>query len=342
MLYEEVYGAIQGRQLIGIDVSDGGIVWSPPSPERIDDAMIDATGSAVYVSRFGEVEAFRLPNPHPPAGDADAPDMSPQSIWSMELGVFARPALMPLPGGGLVVSARRQVWAVSTGGEVRWELELPGSPADWTLAEDTLILSTVGGDPALWSIDEAGAEVLAEGISGRPVSADGQLFVYANDGVYRVNPETRSAELLYPLAPAVRGMGDMVALPEGGLLVAHADLADRRLIALDYDGRVRWERSIAGASRGQQRLLVSDGRVYLMSQREGSSRSEIAISLVDVSTAELVRIFSGSAQSGWPGDTWMLGIRDGRLLVNMGGTAVFVLDPRLALEGALGGASSPE
>ena len=63
---------------------------------------------------------------------------------------------------------------------------------------------------------------------------------YDQEGVYRLNPETHSAELLYALPRAHPELGGVVALPDpdGGLLVAHAAPYDRRLIALNSDGMV--------------------------------------------------------------------------------------------------------
>jgi hypothetical protein len=80
-------------------------------------------------------------------------------------------------------------------------------------------------------------------------------------------------------------LGDAVALPDGGLLAAHVDQADARLIALNADGSLRWQRSYLPAIRAQSatqakpRLVTTGGRVYLLLNN-------------DISPASITDIFS--------------------------------------------------
>jgi hypothetical protein len=125
----------------------------------------------------------------------------------------------------------------------------------------------------------------------------------------------------------------MVALPDGGLLVAHRDGRDSRLIALNDDGTVRWERSYSGVLTGQQRLLLLDGRPFLVSQTGTSSSSaEISVLAIDLNDAELVRIFSGGTRNAKPGHTSAFAIDDERILINIGGSRLVMLNTRLASE----------
>ena len=59
LLDGDTFVAIEDDQLIGIDLLDGGLHWSLPSPIRASSGMIDADRSLIYVSSpFGQVKAF--------------------------------------------------------------------------------------------------------------------------------------------------------------------------------------------------------------------------------------------------------------------------------------------
>jgi hypothetical protein len=109
------------------------------------------------------------------------------------------------------------------------------------------------------------------------------------------------------------------------------------LIALNEDGTLRWERSYADILRGQQRFLMLDGRPYLVSENNRSSLSDaISVYAIDMKDAELVRIFAGFFAGGSrgfvSGSTPAFVIGDDRMLINVGGGRLVMLDPRAALE----------
>ncbi|MCK4832167.1 MAG: peptidoglycan DD-metalloendopeptidase family protein [Anaerolineales bacterium] len=255
LLDRDTFVAIEDHQLIAIDVAEGTVRWSQSALEKVDSAMLDADGSLVYVAnQSGELTALR-----PPAAGSEF-----EPIWSIKLDRVGAPTLLPLPGGGVMASLRQGCFGVSAAGDLLWEADGLVRLIDWTFFEDELVFTTRGGDAMVWSVGEAGPVGWAAGVTGRVASAANRLTIYGREGIFRLDPETREAELLYVLPTAFPDVGDMVALPDGRLLVAHTDLRDRRLIMLNADGSLRWERSYRNASQGEPHLQVVNGRIYLL------------------------------------------------------------------------------
>jgi hypothetical protein len=169
------------------------------------------------------------------------------------------------------------------------------------------------------------------------VGRAGQVpWLYARDAVYRLNPETTRAELVMPLPRAITGLaahgdGDALALPDGGLLLAHHDLDDRRLLRLDASGRLLWERSYREAGDGPS-VLASDGQATYLALVDEGATTLVAVFAVDLESGNLTRLLEGGTRTGVPGNTWMLATPSGTLLVNIGGGHLVALDPRAAAQ----------
>jgi outer membrane protein assembly factor BamB len=133
-------------------------------------------------------------------------------------------------------------------------------------------------------------------------------------------------------------LDDAVALPDGGLLLAHVDPADARLIALDAEGTVRWQRSYVPAIRSQSvaqakpRLVTTGSRVYLLLQNTLSTSSIADIFSVGLDDGALVRIFTGGTRNLAHADAWALAVDGGLVLVNYGDSNVVALNVRSALK----------
>ncbi len=311
--------AVEDAQLIGLDLAGGSVRWQYADSGRVSEAALDALSPVVYVAgRAGWVEALRLP------GD-DGAGLS--SHWRVELDLFGTPTLIPLPQGGVLLAIREKLFALAPDGSIRWQSESLGQPLAWAAAGEELILSTTGGDSPLWQIGQAGPEAWDAPAGGYPVVAGEQWWLYAGDGLYRLDAATRTAGLVYAFPRGMLALGDAVALPDGGLLVAHADAFDRRLVAFNADGSLRWERSYAGLLAGAQRLLVVEGAVYLVSHNDGGQVGEVSVYAVDVANAELRHIFVGGTRTSVPADTWALVAGQG-LVINIGGGHMLALDPQ--------------
>ena len=334
LLNHDTFVAMDDKQLFGVNVSNGSVRWSLPISETVSAAAIDAERAVVYTSDLqGRVQALGLPHL---ASLAPKPASAP--LWEIQLDATGLPTLVPLPGGGVALYVYQHIFGISANGELLWKQDAVDSPINWTLAQDRLIFASSGAEALVWVIDQAKPPVQAARIEGRLVASGDQLFVYNLTGLYRLSPDLRSVTLLYPLPRAYTDLDDAVALPDGGLLLAHVDPADARLIALEANGALRWQRSYVPAMRSQSvaqarpRLVATGSRVYLLLQNNLSTSSITDIFSVGLDDGSLTRIFTGGTRNLAQEDTWVLAVDGDLVLVNYGGGNVVALNVRSALK----------
>ncbi len=329
ILNGDTFVAADDEQLVGIALADGQLGWSLPITDiQTSAALINADHTLIYTcDQRGRVGAFAPPEPAP---GKSLP--SPAKLWQLKLDAVGIPALVPLPDGGVAVYMYGRLFGVSRNGKLLWKLNSIPSPFEWTLAGDRLILTGSNTKSPIWVIDRTEPMTWTAQISGKPVVAGDQFFIYGQEGIYHLNPETRSPELLYVLPRAWPELGDMIALPDGGLLVAHMEQSDQRLIALNADGSLRWQRSYAHAVRGKPHLLAVGNRVYVALQEAFTYSNIVEVLGLDVDTTGLTRIFRGGTRNAITGDAEVWALGDDRLLINVANSSLVALDARLALE----------
>jgi hypothetical protein len=133
-------------------------------------------------------------------------------------------------------------------------------------------------------------------------------------------------ETLAVLPRSYLGFGDMLALPDGGALVAHRDRDDQRLLRLDAGGALVWERSLGEAVSGKLRLLLVGERPYLLSEESGSGSSTLAVYAIDLNSSRLTHIFTGGTREPVAADTWALSLMNDVMLLQAGGGSMVALD----------------
>lgn len=314
---------LEDAQLVALDATNGRSLWQYDGGGEIESAVLDAQSQVIYTtSRTGRVEALAVENP-----TATNPTIEP--LWQVELGVFGAPLLLPLPADGVVVSVRQQLFGIAPDGTVRWIDESFGQPFAWTLTEDGLLMSTSGSEQLLMQVNGDGLELWNVPENGQMLVIGDEIWLHGRNGLYTLDTQTKTAELRYSLPEGSLWLGDAVALPDGGLLVAHADPFDRRLLVFAADGSLRWERSYAGFIAGEVQLLVVGEQVVLVSTENNSSVSTISVFVVNLETAELTHGFTGGTRTAIPADTWMLPMNQ-QLLLNIGGGHMLVLDTQEA------------
>lgn len=337
LLQDGTFGILADTQLLSLNVADGSVRWHQPLSSTTTAAGVNAGGSLIYVAeRNGQLRAFGPPTASTKTAAPDSPLNSERPWiprWNLQLNTRGDATLLPLPGGGVAVLMERQLLGVSAAGKVLWQYPLIFAPSYWTLGDAALIFTALNKAASLWAAAETGVTTWDMQTNGWPVIVGEQIWIYDKRGVYRLNPATPALELLYPLPVSYFRLGARVALPDGGLLLAHPDSSDQRLIALNPDGTLRWQRSYAGSIQGQPHLLLLDGQPYLVAQTATAlpqdhtfyTSSGVTLFHINLSTAELTRLFTGATRRPVPEFTAVTPVGDHHLLINLGGASLTLL-----------------
>ena len=123
----------------------------------------------------------------------------------------------------------------------------------------------------------------------------------------------------------------MTELPGGGFLVAHKDSADHRLIAIDGDGSLRWERSLASLRPRTADLLAVAGETYVIMYFGLGRTAEIEVFHLQAEDGHLTRVFRGGSRSSSSLHT-DISIMGESVLISIADVGLFALEPKTALE----------
>lgn len=316
---------LEGSALVGINLTDGRERWRYDEGSIITNAALDTHRPLLYLSRRpGQLQALSLLD----QGETTA---SPTfaTLWEIELDIgLGTPTLIPFPQGGVVVAARQWLSFINADGNANWTQRTAVEPFAWAGTGNQLFLSTIGATN-LWQIDESGAQIWNVTTEGYPIITADQQWLYSRDGLYRLDEETQTAVLHYPLPPGALTQGDAAALPDGGLLLAHYDRFDSRLLAFNPDGSLRWERSYRHLIDGRVHLLIIGRAPYLVAETNNDSTGTLFVYAIDPLQGDLTHIFSGGSRTFVAGDMWM-GTAEDHLLLNIGGGHLLSLDVREA------------
>jgi murein DD-endopeptidase MepM/ murein hydrolase activator NlpD len=319
--------ATAGNQLLGVNLEDGTQAWVFGLRSRSDGAALAADGQTIYIAnQFGTLGAYRVI----PSRERlnDVPPL--EAIWTLELGYAGPPRLFPLPGGGLAVLSRGELFGVSPEGILQWLEADAGTLVGWLPRPDRVLLSTVEGRGLLWSLTQEEASHIPVDPVGQPWLAENQAWWLAGDGLYTLDLQRGQTEQVYPLGRSV-GEGDVLPLGGGGLLIAHADLYDRRLLLFDTHGSLTWERSLGALPAGSARLVLFQERPYLLIETVDSNMGRAYLYEVDLEGDSLFLVFLGGTRSPDPGGSWMAVVGE-YLLVQIGGGDLLWIDPVAAGE----------
>jgi murein DD-endopeptidase MepM/ murein hydrolase activator NlpD len=336
---ENAFIVANGSELVCIDLRDGKTLWVESLVNSYPAFALDQNSPIIYsVSRDRQASAIQIDDPL----TQSQPAMNPIDVlWQTDVEGNGQPVIIPLPGVGTTISFRDKLLGLSTEGEILWEKAPFPTVEGWSISGESLLINVEGDMPGIWSLSSSGPILQVDGLSGQALNMDGKTWIYNEDGIYLMSPEASSPRLLYPLPRAFPALGDMISLSDGSVLVAHTDIFDRRLIAFHADGTIRWEYSYSDVLPGQPILLNVGEQPYIMSYSLSSSLSKYAIFAIDIEDAELIRVFEGAARRASPRATWGFALDETRILFNLGGRSILLLDAKSALESVTALAPSP-
>lgn len=306
VLANNLFAAFDDDEIFAADPGTGQPAWTRVITGHFHSAALDTSRQLIYVSTL--------------SGTLQAVTAGGEPGWSVELPAAG---LLPMPGSGVVANVNGRLVGLAADAQWMWETDRVGEIADWLIDGDRLIISTKGDAAATYALERSGALTRLAAAGGRLALARGQLFVYNPTGIHHIDETTRAAGLLLPLDAAYFPDGDLIAAYDGALLVTHRSASDQRLIALNADGSLRWDRSIAALGRSVPRLIAIGRRVYAVTQQGD-------VLLIDQATGDLWRIFDGGGGTTLPGTVWARELPRGYLAFDFRAGRLVVLDPLAA------------
>jgi hypothetical protein len=170
-----------------------------------------------------------------------------------------------------------------------------------------------------------------ETLPGIPLAANGFAWLYAEDGLYQLDVADRSAQRVYDLPTALLRRSTAISMSDGSVLLFHSDTDDRRLLAFDNQGILRWEYSIP--LDGDPQLFELDGEIYLLikpSFSSGGSYRVLQIFLVDSENGQLSKIFDGGGRAFDLRYTWISIVNQQKFWIQIGDIGGLLFDPQSA------------
>jgi outer membrane protein assembly factor BamB len=290
-----------------LDATTGAVDWSRSVSDTVRQAIVSADQTTIYLTTISNtLQAID------PRGDLR---------WQVAFTPTTRTILIPSPDGGVIAHDGRDLISLAANGDQLWRIENLPSPIDWLSDDGDLVFTVDGDQPAVYRLDRSGRVNLIAALTGRLAATADQLFVYAPTALYRLS---NTPELLKLLDRTGYTRGSMIAMPDGGVLLAHNGVVGRRLIALRPDGSLRWERSIQQLTGEAPHLMAANGEVYAVTQ-EGD------VWWIDQQWGDAQRVLDGTRLLTLPGEARSVVTSDGTLIFDARGGRLVALDPRAVI-----------
>ncbi len=307
LLISDTVAAIDNDRLIALDTGTGQLRWSQSLSGTLRSAQVDETGESVYLLTADNT--------------LTAIDAAGEARWTIALPAAPGSILLPPPDRGVIVYEGERLRAFSPEGVEAWSTAAVPPPAHWFDDNGQLLFTTEADMPALYRLDRLGQLQAIAALGGRLTTSRDHLFVYNPGALYRLS---NTPELVKLLDRAVYSEGSLITAWDGSVIVAHHGIIDRRLIALNPDGTLRWEKSIAVLTTQAPELIAVGRRVYAVT-------AEGDVWWIDPQTGDTQRLLDGQRLDFLPGRMRILTTRLGTLIIDFRGGRIIALDPRAAL-----------
>jgi outer membrane protein assembly factor BamB len=307
LLISDTIAVVDHVELLALDANTGEVHWTRPVSDTVRQAVVSADGATIYLTTISNT--------------LQAIDARGDLRWQVPFMPTIQSILIPSADGGVIAHDGRDLIGFSLSGDRLWRHENLPLPIDW-LSDQGDQLFTVGGDqPALYRLDRSGQLQHTAALAGRLAASADHLFVYAPTALYRLS---ETPELLKLLDRTGYMHGSVIAMPDGGVMIAHNGVDGRRLIALRPDGTLRWDRSIQQLTGEAPQLLVIKDEIYAVTQ-EGD------VWWIDQKLGEAQRVLDGVRWLTLPGDVQSVVMPNGTLVFDARGGRLIALDPRAGI-----------
>ncbi len=244
----------------------------------------------------------------------------------------ARNQLIPRPGGGVVIAAQDGLTGIDANGNRLWRVELNSQLLDTVTLNETIYISTIGDNEAIWQIPWRGAPESVIDFTGKLQASGQRVWVYGETGLHylNLNDQTPNLQTVATYDEINLGRSSLTALGNGNVLLAHVDGNDQRLIVYDTENRRTWERSLRDLGRSNFTLANLMGSPYLVSESAASASSDLSLYELDIETDQLTKILEAGTRFAYPIDSWLYPLDTDSFLVNTGGGPMTLFDPKSA------------
>ncbi len=246
-------------------------------------------------------------------------------IWQVELDSARALALIPQREGLIILEG--ETWhALTASGRERWTTPAGGRVESWVGIDDGVLLAIGGDEPDLWTLSNAGAQAWDRGKSGVLFNVGGRLLLYAEDALYKLELQSRGLERLLAWNHAQLEHAGALEMPLGRMLLSHKDVNDHRLMMLDPQGWVLWERSLASIAADDLEMIRCMGTAWLVVKKELPSGVEFNIYSLD-EQGVLERRYQSVIRSLFAGEIQSSCVQEKELLITLGEKRQLLFEP---------------
>ncbi len=230
------------------------------------------------------------------------------------------------PGGGVVVVLASELTGIDGNGNRLWTTQTTGNVVDHVYLEDELIISIEGDTQQTWKIPYLGAPEKLADITGQLATSNGVVWIYSEMGLYRINLNNE-VETVATFDETRLNLSDITPLEAGGVMLAHVDKSDQRLLVFSSNGQMSWERSVRDLGRSSLRLETLNGRPYLITEEAVNTTNTVSIYEIRPEQNQLEKVLEAGTRFPYPIDTWFETVNGFELLINVGGGPMLLFDP---------------
>jgi murein DD-endopeptidase MepM/ murein hydrolase activator NlpD len=304
LLISDTLAVVERDRLLVLTADTGAVHWSRPLSDSLRQAVVSADRTTIYLTTISHT--------------LQAIAATGELRWQIPFTPTTRSVLIPSAEGGLIAHDGRDLIGLSAAGAALWRSANLPAPSAWLDDHGDLLFTAGGHQPALYRLDRSGQLVRSAPLGGQLAASADQIFLYAPTAVYRLRD---TPELLKTLDRTGYTRGSVIALPDGGVLIAHNGVDGRRLIALQPDGSLRWERSIQRLTGEAPHLVVVNDEVFALTPEGDVWR-------IDLKWGDAQRVLDGTRLYTLPGSARTVVASNGTLIFDARGGRLIAFDPR--------------
>ncbi|TFH31687.1 MAG: M23 family metallopeptidase [Anaerolineales bacterium] len=318
----------EDSDLLAIEVATGEVLLRHPLQGLGATAAWDSTVGQIYLAdMIGTISAYRFKDPDR-AGEIYQLEQEP--LWRRDLDGSGSVQLIPYDQGVFVI--RRGLWSsYSAGGGLLWTLEIEAQLAGWIATGEGVLVTTSGEAGDLWTLTEAGARAGNLDRRGELYLIGDIPYLYTRDGFFRIQSDAEQVQQIYPWSRAQPSQTAPLGLGGEGFLLLQSDVYDQRLLRIDAQGTLIWERSLEALDADEAQLVACWAEILLMTENRRPSSVRATLFRLDL-TGAASEVFQTIVRETYQTESWMTCVDEGAILLSLGGQRLLRLDLHPASE----------